>query len=173
MELNKNKKIIPGFNTLSIHHGKSFAEQTGCIMPPIFATSTFIHGNVENFDYTRSGNPNFRILANILKTLENSKHCTVFNSGISAVTAIASSLKSGDKILCESNLFGCTIRMIEKIFRKFNINTFYYDFTYKDNIKKISEINPTLIWLESPTNPLLKILNIQEICSEAKKRVSQ
>ena len=169
MELNKNKKIIPGFNTLSIHHGKSFAEETGCIMPPIFATSTFKHGNVENFDYTRSGNPNFRILADILKALENSKYCTVFNSGISAVTAIASSLKSGDKILCESNLYGCTIRMFEKIFKKFNIKTFYCDFTDKDNIKKISEIHPTLIWLESPTNPLLKILDIKEICSEAKK----
>ena len=55
MELNKNKKIIPGFNTLSIHHGKSFAEETGCIMPPIFATSTFKHGNVENFTIQDQG----------------------------------------------------------------------------------------------------------------------
>merc|ERR1712078_390829 len=102
--------------------------------------------------YTRSGNPNFRILADILKSLENSEYCTVFNSGISAVTAIASSLKSGDKILCESNLYGCTIRMFEKIFKKFNIKTFYCDFTNKEYIQQISKVKPSLIWLESPTN---------------------
>ena len=170
MELNKNKKINPGFNTLSIHHGKSFAEDTGCIMPPIFATSTFKHGNLENFDYTRSGNPNFSILENVLKGIENSNYCTVFNSGISAVTAIVSSLKSGDTILCESNLYGCTIRMFEKIFRKFGIQTFYFDFTNKEYIQQISKVKPSLIWLESPTNPLLKILNLKEICSEANLR---
>ncbi len=170
MGLNKNKRNTPGVNTSSIHHGKSYAEETGCIMPPIFATSTFRYGNEGNFDYTRSGNPNFRILAEILKTLEKASYCSVFNSGISAVTAIVSTLKSGDKILCESNLYGCTIRMFDKIFKKFGIETFFYDFTDKAYKQKISEINPTLIWLESPTNPLLKILNIKEICTEANQK---
>ena len=105
-------------------------------MPPIFSTSTFKHGNKDNFDYTRSGNPNFRILENILKSIEDSKYCTVFGSGISAVTAITSTLKSGDKILCESNLYGCTVRMFEKIFKKFGVEVLYTDFTNKNNIKK-------------------------------------
>ena len=66
---NKENNIKkPGFKTLSIHHGETFAEETGCVMPPIFSTSTFKHGNKDNFDYTRSGNPNFRILENILKS---------------------------------------------------------------------------------------------------------
>ena len=165
---NLDKKIRkPSFKTISIHHGKTYAEDTGCIMPPIFTTSTFKHGNKEGFDYTRSGNPNFQILENTLKEIEATQHCTVFASGISAVTAIASTLKSGDTILCESNLYGCTIRMFEKVFKKFGIKTDYIDFTCKENIKKILEINPTLIWLESPTNPLLKILDIKEICSLA------
>ena len=82
----------PGFKTLSIHHGETFSEEPGCVMPPIFSTSTFKHGNKDNFDYTRSGNPNFRILENILKSIEDSKYCTVFGSGISAVTAISSTL---------------------------------------------------------------------------------
>ncbi len=167
---NQKKKNKKGLKTIAIHHGKSYADETGCVMPPIFATSTFEHGNKANFDYTRSGNPNFSILENVLKGIENSNYCTVFNSGISAVTAIVSSLKSGDKILCESNLYGCTIRMLEKIFRKFGIQTFYFDFTNKEYIQQISKVKPSLIWLESPTNPLLKILNLKEICSEANLR---
>ena len=167
---NQKKKNKTGLKTIAIHHGKSYADETGCVMPPIFATSTFEHGNKANFDYTRSGNPNFSILENVLKGIENSNYCTVFNSGISAVTAIVSSLKSGDTILCESNLYGCTIRMFEKIFRKFGIQTSYFDFTNKEYIQQISKVKPSLIWLESPTNPLLKILNIKEICSEANLR---
>ena len=167
---NKENNIKkPGFKTLSIHHGETFAEETGCVMPPIFSTSTFKHGNKDNFDYTRSGNPNFRILENILKSIEDSKYCTVFGSGISAVTAITSTLKSGDKILCESNLYGCTVRMFEKIFKKFGIVVFYTDFTDQENIKKIKDFQPNLIWLESPTNPLLKVLDIKLICDEANK----
>ena len=167
---NQKKKKQTGLKTIAIHHGKSYADETGCVMPPIFATSTFEHGNKANFDYTRSGNPNFSILENVLKGIENSNYCTVFNSGISAVTAIVSSLKSGDTILCESNLYGCTIRMFEKIFRKFGIQTSYFDFTNKEYIQQISKVKPSLIWLESPTNPLLKILNLREICSEANLR---
>ena len=170
MSHNQKKKHKKGLKTIAIHHGESFSAETGCIMPPIFATSTFEHGNRANFDYTRSGNPNFSILENVLKEIENSNYCTVFSSGISAVTAIVSSLKSGDIILCESNLYGCTIRMFEKIFKKFGIQTSYFDFTNKEYIQQISKVKPSLIWLESPTNPLLKILNLKEICSEANLR---
>jgi len=169
MENKRNILKKPGLKTLSIHHGESFSEETGCVMPPIFSTSTFKHGNKGNFDYTRSGNPNFKILENILKSIEDTEYCTVFGSGISAVTAISSTLKSGDKILCESNLYGCTVRMFEKIFKKFGIDVLYTDFTNKNNLKKISDLNPTLIWLESPTNPLLKVLDIKLICDEANK----
>jgi len=167
---NQKKKNKTGLKTIAIHHGKSYADETGCVMPPIFATSTFEHGNKANFDYTRSGNPNFSILENVLKGIENSNYCTVFSSGMSAVTAIVSSLKNGDIILCESNLYGCTIRMFEKIFKKFGIQTSYFDFTNKEYIQQISKVKPSLIWLESPTNPLLKILNLKEICSEANSR---
>ena len=170
MSNNQKKKNKKGLKTIAIHHGESFSDETGCIMPPIFATSTFEHGNRANFDYTRSGNPNFRILENVLKGIENSNFCTVFSSGISAVTAIVSSLKSGDIILCESNLYGCTIRMFEEIFKKFGIKTSYFDFTNKEYIQQFSKVKPALIWLESPTNPLLKILNLKEICNEANSR---
>ena len=169
MENKKNRTKKPGMKTLSIHHGENFSDETGCVMPPIFSTSTFKHGNKGNFDYTRSGNPNFKILEKVLNSIEDSKYCTVFGSGISAVTAITSTLKSGDKILCESNLYGCTVRMFEEIFKKFGVEVEYLDFTKNVHISKISTCNASLIWLESPTNPLLRVLNIKKICDEAKK----
>jgi len=170
MRKNKSSRDQPGLKTISIHHGKSFSEETGCVMPPIFASSTFEHGNKNNFDYTRSGNPNFTILEKVLERIEDSKYCSVFGSGIAAVTAIASTLKSGDIVLCESNLYGCTIRMFEKVFKKFGIKTYYCDFTKKESLKKISHIRPTLVWLETPTNPLLKVIDLKEICKECNSK---
>ena len=170
MRKNRKTKKAAGIKTISIHHGESFSQETGCVTPPIFATSTFQHGNQGDFDYTRSGNPNFKILENVLKAIEDANYCTVFSSGIAAVTAITSSLKSGDIILCESNLYGCTIRMFEKVFKKFGLETYYCDFTAKESLKIISQVKPALIWLETPSNPLLKVLNLKDICEIANSK---
>ena len=107
-----------GLNTRVIHHGDSFAGDTGTVMPPIFPTSTFAHGNARGFDYTRSGNPNFRILDGVLASVEGCDHATVFASGVSAITAVVSQLKQGDLVLCEENLYGCTVRLFEQVFAK-------------------------------------------------------
>ena len=87
-----------GNNTRVIHHGDSFAGDTGTVMPPIFSTSTFAHGNAGGFDYTRSGNPNFRILDGVLAAVEGCAHATVFASGVSAITAVGIVLLIG--LLC-------------------------------------------------------------------------
>ena len=163
------KPTKPGENTLAIHHGKSFAESTGTVMPPIFPSSTFSHGNEEGFDYTRSGNPNFKILESVLTSLEDCCYGTVFGSGVSAITAVAASLKKGDIVLCEENLYGCTVRLFEKVFKRFELEVNWIDFTNPNNISQIQEIKPTLIWIESPTNPLLKVIDIEAISLEAKK----
>ncbi len=157
-----------GLQTRCIHHGESFAANTGTVMPPIFATSTFAHGNPEGFDYTRSGNPNFRILESVLASIENCQYSKVFASGVSAITAVASSLKTGDLVLCEENLYGCTVRLFEKVFEKFGLKTAWIDFTEQSAIEAIKEKQPAMIWLESPTNPLLKVIDLKEICSTAK-----
>ncbi len=159
----------PGISTKVIHHGKTYADNTGTVMPPIFPSSTFSHGNPEGFDYTRSGNPNFRILESILASLEECKYSTVFASGVSAITAIASSLKSGDLVLCEENLYGCTVRLFEQVFSKFRLQTKWLDFSRTDSLKLIDELKPSMIWLESPTNPLLKIIDLKKICNKAKE----
>ncbi len=137
-------------------------------MPPIFQSATFAHGNSAGFDYTRSGNPNFRILESVLASIENCKYATVFASGVSAITAVASNLKAGDLVLCEENLYGCTVRLFEQVFEKFGINTAWIDFTNPSSLEVISEKRPTMIWLESPTNPLLKVIDISQICKVAK-----
>ena len=163
----KSSSIELGPNTKVIHHGNSYAKETGTIMPPIFQSATFAHGNPLGFDYTRSGNPNFRILESVLSSIEGSEHSCIFASGVSSMTAIISSLKYGDNILCEENLYGCTIRLFEKVFKKFGIKTTFIDFTKESEIKKINEYKPAMIWIESPTNPLLKILDIKKICKKA------
>jgi len=159
----------PGVSTKVIHHGESFANSTGTVMPPIYQTATFSHGNPEGFDYTRSGNPNFRILEAVLCSLESCKYSTVFGSGVSSITAIASSLSSGDLILCEENLYGCTVRLFEQVFKKFGLRTKWLDFSKISSIDSINKLSPSMIWLESPTNPLLKVLDLRKICDTAKK----
>ncbi len=159
-----------GLSTRLIHHDKTFAEETGAVMPPIFATSTFAHGNAKGFDYTRSGNPNFKILESLLTSLEGCKHASVFASGVSAITAIVSSLNSGDIVLCEENLYGCTVRLFEKVFEKFGVKTVSVDFTDSLAIEQSIKSKPSLIWLESPTNPLLKVIDIKQVCAIAKNQ---
>ena len=154
-----------GNNTRVIHHGISFAEDTGTVMPPIFPTSTFAHGNQAGFDYTRSGNPNFRILDGVLASLEGCEHATVFASGVSAITAVVSQLKQGDLVLCEENLYGCTVRLFEQVFAKFGLRTEWVDFTKPETLAAISCKQPAMVWLESPTNPLLKVIDLQAVCA--------
>ncbi len=154
-----------GNNTRVIHHGISFAEDTGTVMPPIFPTSTFAHGNQAGFDYTRSGNPNFRILDRVLASLEGCEHATVFASGVSAITAVVSQLKQGDLVLCEENLYGCTVRLFEQVFAKFGLRTEWVDFTKPEALAAIGSKQPAMVWLESPTNPLLKVIDLQSVCA--------
>ena len=134
-------------------------------MPPIFTSSTFAHGNPQGFDYTRSGNPNFRILEGVLASVEHCEHATVFGSGVSAITAIASSLSQGDLVLCEENLYGCTVRLFEQVFAKFGLRTQWVDFTQPAALESIRSSQPAMVWLESPTNPLLKVIDLEAVCA--------
>ena len=158
----------PAIATRAIHHGDSYAEGTGTVMPPIYATSTFAHGNPGGFDYTRSGNPNFRILEAVLASVEQCDHATVFGSGVSAITAIASTLQQGDLVLCEENLYGCTVRLFEQVFAKFGVRTEWVDFTDPSALTAIATRQPAMVWLESPTNPLLKVIDLEAVCAAAR-----
>ena len=159
----------PGFSTRAVHLGRGFAGATGAVMPPVYLTSTFENGNADGFDYTRSGNPNFRMLGEAVASLEGAEHATCFASGVSAITAVVSSLKSGDLVLAEENVYGCTYRMFERVFAKFGLRVRYLDLSQEEKWEEIRRERPTLVWLESPTNPLLKIVDIAGIAAVARE----
>ncbi|MHB8736282.1 MAG: trans-sulfuration enzyme family protein [Terriglobales bacterium] len=157
------KRIQSGFSTRAVHEGRGFAGTTGAVMPPVFLTSTFASGNPDGFDYTRSGNPNFRLLEGSVAALEGARYATCFASGVSAITAVISSLKSGDLVLAEENIYGCTYRLFDKVFAKFGLQVRYADLSQADRWQEIRRYRPVLVWLESPTNPLLKIIDLAGI----------
>ncbi len=158
----------PSFETRAIHMGQNYREGTGAVIPPIFATSTFESGNPGGFDYTRSGNPNFRNLQETLASLEGAEYATVFGSGVSAITAVVSTLGSGDLVLAEENVYGCTYRLFAQVFAKFGVRVEYVDFTDVANYAKVAALGPKLVWLESPTNPNLKVIDIAAVSEAAK-----
>jgi cystathionine gamma-synthase len=160
------------FETRAIHVGQEPDSETGAVIPPIFATSTFAQtspGETLGYDYTRSGNPNFTRLGQTLASLEGGSFATVFGSGMAAVTAVLSTFSSGDVVLAEENIYGCTFRIFAQVFEKFGLEVRYVDFSNVDRYRDIEEIRPALVWLESPTNPMLKILDISAISQVAKK----
>lgn len=156
------------FETRAIHVGQDWRDATGAVIPPVYLTSTFETGNPGGFDYTRSGSPNFRNLQNTLASLEGARHCTVFASGVSAITAVASTLKSGDLVLAEENVYGCTYRLFARVFEKFGVKVKYVNLANAANYALIQQLKPTLVWIESPTNPLLKCLDIAAISKLAR-----
>jgi len=157
-----------GFSTRAVHTGRGFAGDTGAVMPPVFLTSTFASGNPDGFDYTRSGNPNFRLLERSLASLEAARFATCFASGVSAITAVVSTLKSGDLVLAEENVYGCTYRLFERVFAKFGLRIEYRDLARPEHWGEIERLRPALVWLESPTNPLLKVVDIASLSARAR-----
>jgi cystathionine gamma-synthase len=158
------------FETRAIHVGQEPEAQTGAVMAPIYATSTFAQvrpGETLGYDYTRSGNPNFTRLGETLASLEGGTSATVFGSGMAAITAVLSTFSSGDVVLAEENVYGCTFRIFAQVFEKFGLHVRYVDFANPENYAQIAEQRPALVWLESPTNPMLKILDIEAISQEA------
>lgn len=158
------------FQTRAIHVGQSPEAGTGAVMPPIYATSTFAQirpGETRGYDYTRSGNPNFTRLGETLASLEGGRFATVFASGMAAITAVISTLRSGDLVLAEENVYGCTFRIFDRVFEKFGVGVRYVDFADPASYAAIAESRPALVWLESPTNPMLKVLDIAAISAAA------
>jgi cystathionine beta-lyase/cystathionine gamma-synthase len=158
-----------GFETRGVHVGQGYVGDTGAVIPPVYLTSTFASGNADGFDYTRSGNPNFRNLQETLASLEGAKHATVFASGVSAITAVVSTLKSGDVVVAEENVYGCTYRLFAQVFEKFGVRVEYRDFTDDAALEVVRELKPALVWIESPTNPLLKIVDIAAVSEVARE----
>ncbi len=160
------------FETRVIHVGGEPDPTTGAIMPPIYQTSTYVQsspGEHKGYEYTRSHNPTRTRLEECLASLENAKHCFVTASGLSASTLIMHMLPKGSKIICGDDVYGGTYRLFAKVFP--DIHEFkFVDTTNLKNLEtEIEAFKPALIWLETPTNPLLKISDIAAVSALAKK----
>lgn len=160
------------FSTKAIHVGQEPDKETGAVIPPIYMTSTYAQeapNQHKGYDYTRAGNPNFKNLEATLASLEQGKVATVFSSGIGATTALVSSMKQGDKVVITNDLYGGTYRLFSRVFKQFGIDFTTVNTQDLEAVEKELKNSPKFIFLESPTNPLLRVSDIGAIASLAKK----
>jgi cystathionine gamma-lyase len=162
---------INQFDTLSVHAGIKSDPLTGAVMTPIYATSTFAQdtpGKDKGYEYSRSQNPTREVLEASLAELENGHKAFAFASGVAAQTAVMDLLKPGDHVIAFDDLYGGTFRLFNEIKAKSS----NIDFTFVDlntNFSKYIQKNTKMIWVETPTNPLLKIADLKRIARIAKK----
>lgn len=158
------------FGTKAVHAGQSPDPMTGAIMPPIYMSSTFVQdspGVNRGFEYTRANNPNYVFLEQNLASLEKGKHCTVFSSGLGALTALVLSLlKPGDRVLAIDGIYGGSYRLFTQVFNHYGI---ILDTCGVQEIPEKWASKPKWLFFETPTNPLLEIFDIQQLTEEAHK----
>jgi len=159
--------------TKLIHAGATPDPSTGAIMTPIFQTSTYVQeapGKNKGYEYARSQNPTRKALEEALAAIENGKFGLAFSSGVAATDAVIKLLMPGDEVICGNDIYGGTYRLFTKIFEKFGIKFHYVDLGSIDNINTFINSNTKLIWLETPTNPLMNICDIAAIANIARKQ---
>lgn len=160
------------FATKAIHAGQEPDPTTGAIMTPIYQTSTYWQkspGNHKGYAYARGKNPTRTALEKCLAALENGKHGLCFSSGMGATDAVIKLLNPGDEVITGNDLYGGTYRMFTKVFAKYGIKFHFIDLTNADNINAHLNSNTKLIWIETPTNPTMQVVDIEACASIAKK----
>lgn len=173
-ETTKEFEIIsnPGFSTRSIHEGNDPEPIHGSINVPIHFSSTYKQKSpgelFSKFDYSRAGNPTVDALNTCFASLEHGKFALTFSSGCAASTAIFMTLNSGDHVISIDDVYGGTNRMMNKIFSRFGLKISMIDMT-PEIFKKTVTPNTKLVWIETPTNPTLKVVDIEAICKICKE----
>ncbi len=160
------------FATKAIHVGQEPEHTTGAIIPPIYMTSTYVQeepAKTKGYDYTRAGNPNFSNIEATLASLEHAKYATIFTSGLGAATALISNLSPGDKVVATNDLYGGTYRLFDKVLKNFGIEFHAINTQNLDEVEEALKSGPKYIFLESPTNPLLRISDIEAISNMSNK----
>jgi cystathionine beta-lyase/cystathionine gamma-synthase len=161
------------FNTKAIHAGQEPEETSGAVMPPIFQTSTYAQEapNVhKGYDYARVGNPTRTALEKLIAGLENADECACFASGCAAMDAVLKMFRPGDQIIASNDLYGGTYRLFTKVFAPYGIDFTFVDMTDINNVKEAATDNAKLLWIETPTNPLLRVVDIEELTNFAQKQ---
>lgn len=160
------------FATKAIHAGVEPDPSTGAIMTPIYQTSTYVQeypGKHKGYAYARGKNPTRDALQKNIAALENGKHCLCFSSGMGAIDAVIKLLKNGDEVITGNDLYGGTYRMFTKIFQPLGIKFHFIDLSDTSNIEKHINKNTKLLWIETPTNPTMQIIDIAECSKIAQK----
>ena len=161
------------FATLAIHAGQEPDPTTGAIMTPIYQTSTYVQespGKHKGYAYARGKNPTRVALEKCIAALENATHGLCFSSGQGAEDAIIKLLRPGDEVLATDDIYGGSYRMFTKVFEHFGIRFKFVDMTDASTIENHINENTKMIWIETPTNPLMRIIDIQTIVEKAKKK---
>ncbi len=162
-----------GFGTRAIHAGQEPDPTTGAIMTPIYQTSTYVQtspGQHTGFEYSRTQNPTRHALEDCVASLEGGKHGIAFGSGCAATTTILHLLDSGDHVVSGDDVYGGTYRLFTRVFDQMGIDFSFVDMTDLERFEASLTDKTRLVWLESPTNPLLKICDIAQICDIAHAR---
>lgn len=171
MKNSSNEKL--GFATRAIHAGQEPDPTTGAIMTPVYLTSTYVQespGVHKGWEYSRTHNPTRKAYENCMANLEGGKYGFAFASGCAATTTILHLLKAGDHIIAGDDMYGGTFRLFDKVLKNNGLEFSYLDLTIAENFEKNIQPNTKLVWLETPTNPTLKLVDIKKIASVAKQK---
>lgn len=169
------KKHLPdlGFATRAIHAGQAPDPSTGAIMTPIYMTSTYVQespGVHKGWEYSRTHNPTRRAYEDCLANLEGGKFGFAFASGCAATTTILHQFKAGDHIIAGDDMYGGTFRLFDKVLKHQGLEFTYVDLTNPDNFVAAVKPSTKMVWLETPTNPTLKLIDIRRIATAAKAK---
>ncbi|MDQ3100663.1 MAG: cystathionine gamma-synthase [Bacteroidota bacterium] len=156
------------FGTKAIHAGVEPDPTTGAIMTPIYQTSTYVQaapGDHKGYEYSRTHNPTRTALQNALAALENGDHGLCFSSGMASIDAVIKLLDPGDEVISTNDLYGGSYRLFTKIFARYGVKFHFVDMGDVANVEKVISRKTKLIWAETPTNPLLRILDIAALAN--------
>ena len=161
------------FGTKAVHAGVEPDPSTGAIMTPIFQTSTYVQESPskhKGYAYARGANPTRNALQKSIAALEDGKHGICFSSGMGATDAVIKLLSPGDEVITSNDLYGGSYRMFKRVFEKFGIKFHFIDLTDSANINSVLNDKTKLLWLETPSNPLMRIIDIKACVEIAKKK---
>ena len=161
------------FNTKVIHGGQHYDPTTGAVMPPVYQTSTYIQTSpgqpLGDYEYSRASNPTRTALENALASIENGTRGLAFSSGLAATDCILRAFKAGDEVIAMDDLYGGTYRMFTRIYKDSGIKFHFVDMTDITKLKSLINENTKLVWIETPTNPLMKLADIEEVAKITKE----
>ena len=160
------------FNTKTIHGGQILEKGYNAVMPPIYQTSTYAQkspGTHKGFEYSRTHNPTRTALENSLASIENGKYGLAFGSGLAAIDAVLKLLKPGDEVISTNDLYGGSYRLFTKIFEKYGLVFHFINMQDLTNVEKLINKKTKLIWVETPTNPMMNVVDISALSLITKK----